>query len=468
MAVVEQPQGLLTGMSTKAREQLAKLDAEEWDMLVDEVVDDLDLPCQTDIMAEDDNIDYDKVETVKDIVFINRSPDFHKMLQDIERVTAPNAVQKDTITKDDPEHSLVHTAMKCCVELQQEISKIHTFIRTKYKKYFAELEQFVVEPMQYAKCVKIVGNEFELEHCVRPLLSSGIPSTTVVKIIVTRSTCAPNADARKSELNRIKEACDEMLTLEEAKQFVLEYTQLRMNHLAPNVSAIVGTAVAAQIIGIVGGLDNLIKLPADQVMTLGRTKRNREHEKATMSMYHGSFLLNSDIVRSQEPDFRERALKMVANKVILAARVDGNRFAPDGGRGAFLRDKILRLIEGIKDGTIESSYRPGLNRKRPREAQDLAVLAAARDQLAQGKITGGPLGLQAQAVQASPAHRAPQLLHHPGAGPPPPPPPAGFPHGAGGKGQFFGGAPPGPPPPGAPGFPNIPPPQQAVGPPLVL
>eukprot|EP01065_Artemidia_motanka_P027260 TRINITY_DN32484_c0_g1_i1.p1 TRINITY_DN32484_c0_g1~~TRINITY_DN32484_c0_g1_i1.p1 ORF type:complete len:442 (+),score=146.15 TRINITY_DN32484_c0_g1_i1:64-1389(+) len=423
MAVVEVPRqgGVLGDVSDSMQNEISRMDADEWDKLVGEVVEDLDLPCPTDMMAEEDENDYEKVESVKQIVFINRSTDFHRMLGDIERVTAPNSVQKDTITKEDPEHSLVHTAMKCCVELQQEIGKVHRFIRAKYKRYFPELEQFVVEPIQFAKCVRIIGNEYDLERGVKALLDSGVPATTVVKIIVTRSTCPPCPDAKKAELMRLLEACDEMLILEEAKQFVLEYTQLRMNHIAPNVSAIVGTAVAAQIIGIVGGLDNLCKLPADQVMTLGRTRRNQEHEKAVSTMFHGSFLLNCDIVRGQEPDFRERALKMVANKVILAARVDATRYAPDGGRGAFLREKILKLIEGIKDGTIESSYRPGTGKKRPRENQDSAVLSAARDQLAQQRIGGGPLGLQAQAVQANPHHRNAHLGLLPGAAPPPPP-----------------------------------------------
>eukprot|EP00662_Eupelagonemidae_sp_cell21_P016745 gene16745-18746_t len=94
MALIQhQDRGMLTNMSEHARSELRKLDGEEWEDLMDEVVDDLDLPCPTDIMAEEDTTDMGAVETVKDLVFTNRSPDFHKMLADIEKVTAPFAAR---------------------------------------------------------------------------------------------------------------------------------------------------------------------------------------------------------------------------------------------------------------------------------------------------------------------------------------------------------------------------------------
>ena len=174
----------------------------------------------------------------------------------------------------------------------------------------------------------------------------------------------------------------------------------------------VGTAIAAQLIGIVGGLDNLTKLPADHLPNLGKT-RGEESNKADQSQYHGCFLLNCDIVKSQEPDFRDRALKMVSNKIILAARIDANRFAPDGSKGALLREKIIRQIEGILDGTIKSTYKPSYQRKRPREQQDLAILAAARNELAmRQQITAGPAGYSPYQVAPLQPAIPPQYQHH--------------------------------------------------------
>eukprot|EP01064_Diplonema_japonicum_P000897 TRINITY_DN10596_c1_g2_i1.p1 TRINITY_DN10596_c1_g2~~TRINITY_DN10596_c1_g2_i1.p1 ORF type:complete len:434 (+),score=99.28 TRINITY_DN10596_c1_g2_i1:43-1344(+) len=383
--------GAMGNYSKETRKEMAAiLDADVFDDIYEEVnEEDGHIGTSADMIATETDDNVDNYTTVKDVTTISRSQQFQKMLADIERITAPNAVIKDAITREDPEYDLIHQAMKSCVELQVEIGKVHRFIRGKYKKYYPELEQLVVEPLQYARAVKVVDFGFDLEGFVDGLREAGHNSNNIVKIIVTRSTCKPVENPSPNEKRYILEACDEMMSLELAKQFVLEYTQLRMNHLAPNVSAIIGTAIAAQMIGIVGGLDNLTKLPAEHIMHLGRTKRNREHEKAEASLYHGAFLLNTDIVRSQEPDFKDRALKMVANKVILAARVDATRYASDGSRGAVLREKILKQIEGIMDGTIASTYKPKMTRKRPRETQDMAILAAAR-QATQQQLTYTP------------------------------------------------------------------------------
>ncbi|KAJ9463035.1 Pre-mRNA-processing factor 31 [Diplonema papillatum] len=380
--------GPLMAFGDASKKVVENFDAEDFDELLNTVEDGLERAGPiNDLVDEDIELDdYDRFKSVKEVAEILRSVEFQKMLADIEKYTSPTAPMKNTITRDDPEHALLHTAMKSCVQIQTEIGKVHKFLRGKYKKYFPELEQFIVEPVQYAKVVKVVGNSTELVPMVEKLKAAGLTSTMIVRVIVTRSTCKPADETGLTEQRYLIEACDELLSLETAKQFVLEYTQLRMNVLSPNVSAIIGPAIAAQVVGIVSGLDNLMKLSSDEVMLLGRTRKHREQEMADGSLFHGSFLLNCDIVQAQEPDFRDRSLRMVANKVILAARIDGNRYASDGTKGAIFREKIVRQIEGIMDGSLVSSYRPGgyyQRGKRNRDAQDSAVLAAAREQLAQ-------------------------------------------------------------------------------------
>ena len=46
---------------------------------------------------------------------------------------------------------------------------------------------------------------------------------------------------------------------------IFTYVSSRMNMLAPNLSAIVGTTVAAKLLGVAGGLNALAKMPACNV-----------------------------------------------------------------------------------------------------------------------------------------------------------------------------------------------------------
>ena len=347
----------------------------------------------------------------------------HKTQQEVERVVSdPLTLRKAFIGRDDPEFELIHDAMKGCVKLEVEISKVHKFIRHKYSKYFKELQEFVVEPLKYANAVKLIGFGRDLEPLVEKLTRARYAPATIVKILVCLSTAVIPEEQTLTEQgygskargvaishthSHILEACEVVNELHNAKAMLLDYTQIRMDIYSPNVSAIVcarqrlpappppprpfhttpaaqvGPAIANQVIGVVGGLDNLVKLPAEHVELLGSTRLKRKEKEAAKSAdagrYHGSFFLNCDIVQAQPPDFRDRALRMVRNRVTRAARVDAARDNPDASIGRKLRDEILRLIAGIMDGSIESSYTKHRHRNkriRDRDAQDNAVLAA--------------------------------------------------------------------------------------------
>ncbi|MCD7463909.1 U4/U6 small nuclear ribonucleoprotein Prp31 [Datura stramonium] len=58
-------------------------------------------------------------------------------------------------------------------------------------------------------------------------------------------------------LQRTLEACDRTLALHSAKKKVLDFVESRMKYIAPNLSAVVGSAVAAKLMCSAGGLSSL-------------------------------------------------------------------------------------------------------------------------------------------------------------------------------------------------------------------
>ena len=53
-----------------------------------------------------------------------------------------------------------------------------------------------------------------------------------------------------------------VLALDKDKAAILALVQLRMHRIAPNLSSAVGTEIAAQLMGVAGGLPQLSKMPA--------------------------------------------------------------------------------------------------------------------------------------------------------------------------------------------------------------
>lgn len=100
-----------------------------------------------------------------------------------------------------------------------------------------------------------------------------------VLITATTSSGQPLSDVRWKAVER---ACDLADRLEETRKTVscilsypllssplslqiFMYVSSRMNVLAPNLSAIVGTTTAAKLLGVAGGLGPLAKMPSCNV-----------------------------------------------------------------------------------------------------------------------------------------------------------------------------------------------------------
>merc|ERR1719378_1772800 len=106
-------------------------------------------------------------------------------------------------------------------------------------------------------------------------------------------------------------SCDDAFTLNDCKRDVLLYLESRMSGLAPNLSALLGASLAAKLVTAAGGLLNLARMPAQNIMLVGSMK------KALLGMvtsaYHTQgIIMFSDLILSTPLEFRNRAVKLVA------------------------------------------------------------------------------------------------------------------------------------------------------------
>ena len=107
-------------------------------------------------------------------------------------------------------------------EIETEIRRVHKFTKDHYNLKFPELESLIMQPIDYAKVVKLLGNEMDSTNVN---LDGIIPPHTVMVVNVTNSTTS-GRKLEDDELARVIEACDEMIELDEAKTTILEYVQV--------------------------------------------------------------------------------------------------------------------------------------------------------------------------------------------------------------------------------------------------
>ncbi|PNX76911.1 U4/U6 small nuclear ribonucleoprotein Prp31-like, partial [Trifolium pratense] len=243
--------------------------------------------------------------------------------------------------EDDPEYQLIVECNALSVDIENEIVIIHNFIRDKYRLKFPELESLVHHPIDYARVVKKIGNEMDLTLVD---LEGLLPSAIIMVVSVTASTTS-GKPLPEEVLSKTIEACDRALDLDSAKKKVLDFVESRMGYIAPNVSTIVGSAVAAKLMGTAGGLSALAKMPACNVQLLGAKKKNLAGFSTATSQFHVGYIEQTEIFQTTPPNFRPRACRLLAAKATLAARVDSIRGDPSGKTGRSLKDEIHKKIE---------------------------------------------------------------------------------------------------------------------------
>jgi U4/U6 small nuclear ribonucleoprotein PRP31 len=249
------------------------------------------------------------------------------------------------VLDDDPEYQLVVECNAIIFKIDDEITLIHRYVADLYSKKFPELESLIPNKIDYVKTVQRIGNEMDMTLIE---LNDLLPSASVMVVSVTGSTTS-GQPLSSTDLEDCFKGCNEVLNLEQEKAVILQYVQSRMNRIAPNTCILIGSRVAAQLLGLAGGLTALSKIPACNVQVMGQERRNMAGFSNISAMPHMGLIQYCDIVQGCPPFLRKKALKLVAAKVAISARVDSYRHFTDGAEGARLRKEIEEKVDKLQE-----------------------------------------------------------------------------------------------------------------------
>ncbi|XP_039597520.1 U4/U6 small nuclear ribonucleoprotein Prp31 [Polypterus senegalus] len=300
---------------------------------------------QLEDVPEEMEMDIGSAESVTSIAKLRHSKGFADIIEKISEHVGNQRKNSDVLgpVEADPEYRLIVDANNLTVEIDNELNIIHKFVRDKYSKRFPELESLVPNSLDYIRTVKELGNN--LDKCKNNLnLQQILTNATIMVVSVTAST-TQGVILADDELFRVTEACDMALELNQSKHRIYEYVESRMSFIAPNLSIIVGASTAAKIMGVAGGLTNLSKMPACNLMLLGSQRRSLSGFSTTSLLPHTGYIYHSEIVQSLPPDLRRKAARLVAAKCTLAARVDSFHESADGKVGYDLKEEIERKFD---------------------------------------------------------------------------------------------------------------------------
>ncbi|KAF4829426.1 Pre-mRNA-processing factor 31 [Colletotrichum tropicale] len=351
------------------------------------------------------------IEAVFTSRFRRTSPDFvPRMLQRIAHYQSqPTPTQLIGNIEDHPEYHLLTQSNSLSTLIDSEIVLVHKFIRDHYSIRFPELETLITNPLEYAKVVAILGNgplDSEniktLQHSTDNPLKASLRSVLdgpSLMIVTVEATTTKGREMSLDELMRVQRACEMVLSLDRAKKTLTEYVQSRMNLFAPNLTAMIGSLTAAQLLNAAGGLTGLSKTPACNIAAWGSKKGAGAAGLATnIGIRQQGFLYHSPIIQGIPNDLKKQAMRIVAAKLLLAARVDRVHSSPDGSTGEELKGHCLERLEKLTEPPPNkgpralpvpddkpSRKRGGRRARKAKEATAMTELRKAQNRMAFGK-----------------------------------------------------------------------------------
>lgn len=342
--------------------------------------------------------------------FLRDSPDkLVRTLQKIAHYRSQSATQKTNIgnIEDHPEYHLLTQSNSLSTMIDGEVVLVHKFIRDHYSTRFPELERLVTTPLEYAKVVAILGNGPMDSESIKALQNStdnplGVSLKSVLDgpslmIVTVEATTSKGHEMTQEELDRVRQACQMTISLNKAKQTLTEYVQSRMNIFAPNLTALIGSLTAAQLLNAAGGLTGLSKTPACNIPSWGSKKR-QAGLATNIGVRQQGYLYQSEIISGIPSDLRKQAMRIVSGKLVLAARVDRIHSSPDGSTGEDLKSACLERLEKLtepppnKGGRAlpvpddkPARKRGGRRARKAKEALAMTDLRKAQNRVAFGK-----------------------------------------------------------------------------------
>ncbi|WP_137288256.1 NOP5/NOP56 family protein [Natronorubrum halophilum] len=140
---------------------------------------------------------------------------------------------------------------------------------------------------------------------------------------------------------------ERVTTLADEADALREYVERQTPTVAPNLAALADPVLAARLISLAGGLEDLAKKPSGTVQVLGAEDALFAHLRGhAPSPKHGVIFTHS-AVRGTHPDDRGSAARALAGKLAIAARVDHY----SGERKPELEAELAERIETIQART---------------------------------------------------------------------------------------------------------------------
>lgn len=154
------------------------------------------------------------------------------------------------------------------------------------------------------------------------------------------------ADISKAELQPMKEFAASLEQFYEREKALEQYVEKTMQDIAPNLTAVVGAVLGAQLLSYAGSLEKLAGMPSSTIQLLGAENALFRHlRKQGRSPRHG-IIITHPLLASAKNEYHGKIARRIAGVISIAAKLD--YFHGDQYKGYELREKLEKQVQEIE------------------------------------------------------------------------------------------------------------------------
>lgn len=244
----------------------------------------------------------------------------------------------------------ISQSIKALDEIDVMINGLSSRLREWYGLHFPELDNVIDSMNGYAQIV-MAGKRSDLSTKVYE--SAGFPESKVQMLSVIQEK-SRGGDISNENLAIVQSIANQILEMIKIRKKIEDHIETQMRSLAPNVAAILGTAVGARILAKAGSLKKMASLPASTIQVLGAEKALfRSLKTGTQPPKHG-ILFQHPLVHAAPKWQRGKIARAIASKAAIAARVD----VYGGGLNTTLLEKLNVRVHEVSEKYKDAPQRP--------------------------------------------------------------------------------------------------------------
>ncbi|HIP84847.1 MAG TPA: Pre-mRNA processing ribonucleoprotein [Methanothermococcus okinawensis] len=239
-------------------------------------------------------------------------------------------------------------------DLDETLNLFSERLREWYSLYFPEMDKIIKKHELYAR---LVSQCLKRENFTRTRLKEFLPSKTA-KILSKAAKNSMGAELSERDLSIIKEFADEILSLYNLRNKLLEYLEELMEETAPNLTKLAGPSLGARLISLTGGLERLSKLPASTIQVIGAEKALFAHLRLGADPPKHGVIFQHPLIQGSPWWIRGKVARALACKLAIGIRADvfGNYIADE------LLEALNKRVEEIKRKYPEPRKKPSRKR----------------------------------------------------------------------------------------------------------